>query len=170
MGGGGLRQAVKTKNYFRFFTHEGKKGGAGVSGLIAIISSSTNCTKEPCFCFFGGGLGILNIYEQTPGSKAFVFLTKKPLKCASSKQAPPKKRPWISLLYVQEKLGGDLGSTVQYSMMFVCPAWTGVCSSSLRYFSKCFHQQSALQQRMCLPQYFHAHSQMYKQYYSFRTQ
>lgn len=95
-----------------------KKGGAGVSGLIAIISSSTNCTKEPCFCFlffFGGGLGILNIYEQTPGSKAFVFLTKKPLKCASSKQAKKKKkRPWISLWYVQEKLGGDLGST-QYS-------------------------------------------------------
>lgn len=123
------------------------------------------------FVFFGGGLGILNIYEQTLGSKAFVFLTKKPLKCASSKQAKKRKRKKDpgSVCGTFKRSLGEIWDQ-QYSMMFVCPVWTGVCSSSLQYFSKCFHQQSALQQRMCRPQYFHAHSQMYKQYYSFRTQ
>lgn len=71
-----------------------KKEGRGCQGLSASSHRAQTVQKNPVFvfCFFGGGLGILNIYEQTPGSKAFVFLTKKPLKCASSKQAKKKTK------------------------------------------------------------------------------
>lgn len=79
----------------------------GQSGLIAIISSSTNCTKEPCvFVFWQRVRHSEHLLKPTSGSLKNI--------CAARTEAFPvcfkqKKEPRMCWRDVQEKLSGRRG-------------------------------------------------------------
>lgn len=152
---------MKTKSS-SIFTHE-KTGCWGSSPSSS--NQAQTVQKNPVFVF-DSGLRILNICEQTLVSKNICVSQRRSI----SKVLPASKiKDPRSVCETFRRSSVRSGISLTVSHYDVC--LSGLGSVPVPYsMSKCFCQQSGLQQQMYRPQYFHAHSQMYKQYYSFRTQ